>query len=217
MNEYQTKSNQIRQLAALPPEKLADHLSNLHNALDGIAPEIAPHVYSTAGNAISFLNNKLPFAGNELPQDSLPEPSRAQKEAWLNLHDAISDPIGILDHVNKGTLTSHHLEALHNVYPDLHQEMSQKIVEKLGDLNLKNRKIPYSKRISLTKFLGVPIDSTLTPESMQAIIKSASPNTGPAAQEVQKPKKASGTELGQIQKVTDLYKTPDQARETPKK
>src|ERR1700679_1497697 len=116
-NDYGDKSTQIRQLAGMQPDQLVDHLTNAHPNISQVAPNIAPHVFSAATNAIQFLNSKLPSHGNELPQDKAPGPSQQQKNAWLDLHKTVSDPVSVLNHVKNGTLNSHHLEALQSVYP----------------------------------------------------------------------------------------------------
>jgi hypothetical protein len=213
-NDYDQKSSQIRQLSVLNPDQLVDHLTNAHPNISNVAPNVAPHVFSTATNAIQFLNGKLPSHGNELPQDRAPGPSPVQKRAWLDLHEAVSDPVSVLGHVKNGTLNSHHLEALQSVYPDLHQEMISKITEHLGSLQSKEKQLPYGKRMAISKFIGQPLDSTMTPQSFQAIL--ASSNTAqPSSQGSSK--KASGKELDQINKVNQIYETPLQQRELGEK
>jgi hypothetical protein len=215
-NDYKEKAGQIRQLAALPADQLATHFSNLHNTLASAAPRLAPHIYGTATNAIHYLNSKLPNAGNELIQDKQLPPSDAQKNAWLDLHKTVDDPLSVLDHVNKGTIRSSHIDALKSVYPDLHQEMVQKTMEHLGGMKMKGQELPYSKRLAIGKLIGMPLDSTMTQQNMSAIMQAASQNTGPQAQANKSPKRASGVELDQIDKVAKLSQTPDQARQSQK-
>jgi hypothetical protein len=215
--EYKQKSGNIRQLASLSPDQLVDHLTAAHPHIATVAPGIAPHVYSTATNAIQYLNSKLPNAGNELLQDKQLPPSAAQRNGWLDLHKTVDDPLSVLDHVNKGTLHSGHIDALKSVYPDLHQEMVQKTLEHLGGMRMKGQELPYAKRLSIGKLIGMPLDSTMTQQNMQTIMQAASPNTGPAAQGTKGPKKPSGPDLAQLNKVNELALTPDQARQVPKK
>lgn len=211
MEDYQEKSGEIRKLASLDPDQFSDHLSKTHNTLDQIAPNVAPHVYATAANAVQFLNNKLPSAGNELLQDKQIEPSSSQQKAWLDAYQTVNDPTSVLGHLQNNTLTHHHLEALGTIYPDLHQEMKEKIQEQLGRMKTEGSRLPYQKRLMMSRFLGQPLDSTMTPQSMQAIIQSASQNNGPAAQAHQKSQgKATGPELTQINKVNQIYATRSQ-------
>lgn len=216
--DYLEKSGQIRELAALPPEELTQHLSNTHNTLDAIAPTLATHVYSSAANAIHFLNSKLPNMGNELIQDKLPTPSRAQQEMWLNLHSLVDNPLSVLEHVNNGTVNNHHIEALQTVFPELHQEMIQKSIEELGKLKMNKTQLPYYKRVAISKFIGQPLDSTLTPQGMQSIIKAAGPNQGPEAQQAQGgPKRESQGALREVDQANQLDPTNLQARQIQKR
>lgn len=210
--EYAEKAGNIRQLSALPPDRLIDHFASLHNTLDAAAPNLAPHVYSTAANAVQFLNSKLPSSGNELPGDKVIAPSQSQQNRWLELHKTVNDPITILDQIKNNTVNSHHVDALKSVYPDLHQEMSQKMIEQLGALKANGGTIPYQRKLAIGKFIGAPVDSTMTLQSMQAIMQSANSNQAPASQP-QSPKKASGTALKQVDKVNSIYQTPIQAEE----
>ena len=218
--EYLEKSGQIRQLAAMPLEEFAGHLSGLHNTLDDAAPNVSPHIYATANNAVQYLNSKLPQVGQNLLQDKNNIPSQTQRNNWLDLHGIVSDPTKILDGINSGTVTNSHIEAIKSVYPDLHQEMSMKLLEGLGKAKNENKTLPYKKRIAISKFLGTPVDSTLSQQNMQSIILSASNNPGrqPPQAKAGGEKKSKGSGwLAEADKVTKLYETPDQAREIEKK
>jgi len=217
-NDYDAKATQIRQLANMPPDQLVDHLTTAHPNISNVAPNIAPHVFSAATNAIQFLNSKLPSHGNELPQDISPGPSQQQKNKWLDYHETVNDPVSVLKHVKEGTLNNHHLEALQSVYPDLHQEMITKMTEHLGQMQSQDKRLPYAKRMAVSKFIGQPLDSTMTPQSVQAILSSASQNSGQSPQASKgTSRKASGKELDQINKVNQIYSTPLQQRELPHK
>ena len=63
--------------------------------------------------------------------------------------------------------------------------------------------------------MGQSLDSIQTPMSMQAIIMANKPSQQPQPQG--KPKKASGTELKQIDKTNDELATPNQTRLLDKK
>jgi hypothetical protein len=208
--EYDDKSSQIMQLAQLPPDKLIDYLSMLRKGVETTAPNLTPHIQSATVNAINFLNNKLPNSGNELVQDQKIEPSSTDKRAWLDLHHTVSNPLTVLDKINDGTLNHNHIQALQAIYPDLHQEMNQKIAEHLGRAGLKNEQIPYKKRVSMGLLMGQPVDSTMTLPNMNAIIMANAPKN--QAQPAGKPKKVSKSTSDTMEKTSNLYALPDQAR-----
>ncbi len=217
MKDFETKSSQIRQLASMPQDKLIDYLTRVHENSQAVAPNIVPHIHSVAANAIGFLASKLPSSGGEMLQDMPSNPSPAEKRAWLDMHDTVNDPISVLDKVNKGVANPHHIEALQTVYPDLHAEMINKVNEHLGQLKMDGNTLPYNKRVALGLLTGQPIDSTMTPQSMQSIMMSSANQTQTQGQPQQKQKKASGVELDQLNKVNQLDQTPLQARSADKK
>ena len=209
--DYLEKSGQIRQLASMPVDAFAKHLSDLHNTLDVAAPNLAPQIYATASNAVQYLNNKLPKGSQELPQDPAVSTSKAQQRNWLELHNLVNNPVKILDKINDGSLTNGQIDAIKSVYPDLHQEMSQKLIERLGKAKNDGQRLPYSKRIAISKFIGQPVDSTLSQQQMQAVIQSAAPRNPQQGNGSGKAKTANW--LSEADKVTKLYETPVEARE----
>jgi len=215
-DDFDTKSNQIRQLSSLPMDQLSDHLANSHPMLDTVAPGIAPNIHATAANAIQFLASKLPHVGNELEQDSPATVSKYDKKGWLDLHEAVSNPLSVLDHAKNGTLNLQHVDALKSVYPDLHQEMVQKLQQALGEHKEKGGSISHSRKAALSLLMGTPLDSNMTPMSAQTIMMANAGAQMPQTNQG-KPKKASGVELKQIDATDSLSATSDQAREMRKR
>jgi len=214
-NEYQMKSNEIKQLASLPIDKFMGHLTSLHNTLGSAAPNIAPHIYATANNALHFLNSKLPQEPSGSFHKTPNLPSQMQQRAWVDLYKVVNDPVSVLDKIANGTLTDNHIQAVQSIYPALHQEMSKQIMEQLGQD--KSKSLSYGKRISISKFLGTPIDSTISLPSFQAIMNTAGPQMPQAPGKSSKEnKKATAAELKAADQVTDLYKTSLQAQEERK-
>ena len=212
---FNKRSADIRDLSGLPLEELSSFLTDSNPGLDLAAPNIAPHAYATSVNAVQYLNGKLPPGGQDNIQDGESRISRSQQVAWLDLYKTVNDPLSVFEHLENGTLTHEHVEALTAVYPGLHQEISTKLMEELGNQKFNGGRLPYHKRLAVSKFLGMPLDSTMTPASMQAIIGSASANTGPAAQASEQTK-LSGPAITQISKVNQLYPTPIQSRQISK-
>jgi hypothetical protein len=216
-DDYESKSDQIRDLSSLPDDDLIDHLSNAHGSLAAAAPGLLPHIQNTAFRAIKFLGSKLPPPGTPLLEDQDPITSPFQKKSFLDYHKIVNDPVSVLDHVKDGTLNSRHLEALSSVYPDLHDEMKKQMTEGLIDSKAKDKMIPYGLRKSISAFMGQPLDSTLTPASAQTILHA---NAGAIAQTQQKqgrPEKQSSATLKQINQVTELTATDSQRREMDKR
>lgn len=210
-NEFDEKSGQIRKLASMAPEQLVDHLSTLHKDMNGAAPNILPHVHSTAINAIQFLNSKIPQGSGGLVQDVPRGTSKSDQERWLSLHDVVNNPLSVMGHIEKNSLTPSHVEALKTVYPGLHQEMVQKMSERLGVMKMNKEEMPYKKRVQLGLFMGEPLDSTMTQPVMQTILMANAPK-GKPQQVAGAQKKPSQATANSMQKLDKMYQTPGQAR-----
>jgi hypothetical protein len=160
-SEYEKKAAPIRELVSMEPNRLAEHMADTHKVLSAVAPTIAAHVNATALRAISFLNSKMPKPTFEAPGSPEFEPSPSQQAAFLHYHEMVNKPISVLQHVKDGTLSSHHMEALQAVHPDLLQEMQSKVMENATPKNME--KLSYPKKIALSKFLGQPMDQSMLP------------------------------------------------------
>lgn len=211
--DYNKISEELENIGATSPQVLVQNAKN--NGLNHFAPNIAPHITSAAGNALGFLQSKLPPKGNDLLDDHS-EPSEMDKHRFMIYHKVISDPASVIDHIKDGSLNGQHMEALSTVYPDLHQDMKSKMLEGLADMHADGRKLDYHQRQAMSLFLGRPLDSTMTPQASQAIIQSAGIQQA-QRQQATSQKKASGVELKQINKVDSLYATPLQARAIDRK
>ena len=64
-----------------------------------------------------------------------------------------------------GTLNNHHMEVMAKVYPQMLQEMKEKMLQHMTSDNI--NKLSYKKKIAISKFLGQPIDRSLMQQSIQ--------------------------------------------------
>lgn len=215
-NDFSEKSDQIQALAT--DQDLPGRIDSVHPNIMTTAPNIGGEIGQTAQRALGFLQSKLPSRGEQAFEDAPTMPSKDDQNKFMQYHEIVSNPVSVLEHIKNATLTDGHVQALESVYPDLHSEIKQKLVEELSDMKNKGSTLKYGTRQSLSTFLGMPLDSTMNPQSMQAIINSAGnqqtshQNSGDATQ-----KKASGTELRQLDKTSAIYPTKLQARDLNRK
>lgn len=196
-------------------DKNPQALLDVGGSLSHYLPNQAIQISTTAATATNYLKSIKPMPIQSAPLDKSAPVSRAA-EAGYNRQLAIAqDPLLTLSHLKKGTLIPADLATVSNLYPGLMNQMKQKATESLVDRMAKDEPIPYAQKQSLSLFLGQPLDSTMTLDSLQAIMKA---NLG-AQSDQQKggPKKASGVELKQIDKADKLLQTPAQARQIDKK
>jgi hypothetical protein len=123
----------------------------------------------------------------ELPGDAPWEPNKTQQASFMKHYDAVNDPLSVLDHVKNGTLSNEHMEALQAVHPGLLQNLQDQVSQQMSPSNMKS--LSYSKKVALSKFLGSPVDSSLTPQSVMANQANYAPKN--AAQAMQKGQKST--------------------------
>lgn len=192
------------------PEELLNVGGNLGHYL----PDQAAGLGAMAATATEYLNAIKPMPSQGASLDEVMAPDKNSMDQW-NRHLGIAQkPQVILQYVKEGTLLPQDLLTLQTIYPGLYKSMVQKAGESLIEAKTKHKDIPYHQKQSLSLLLGEPLDSTMTPESMQAIIRSAGPQQAQVQQNKKKgPQKASAVELKQINKVDEMYQTPSESRQ----
>lgn len=195
------------------PEQLLDVGGNLADVL----PDHAGVLAAKAGQAVSHLNAIKPKRFQGQPLDEV-MPVDKMEEAHYDRHiDIAQNPLHIIQHVKDGTLVPSDLETLNAIYPNLAPVIKSSVNEALIDARSKDMRIPYRQKLSLGLLLGMPVDSTMTPQAMQAIMQSqAVQQQEQQHQNPPKRGKATNVEMKQINKVDSMYETPSERRQLAK-
>lgn len=202
-------------------ESLKNHLNEIEKdpqkalevggKLGEILPDHAAALGSKTATIFNYFQGLKPRASQASPLDPIIPPSRSDKAMYDRQLRIAEHPLSILEHVKKGTLQIQDLKTLHTIYPSVAQAITQKAAESLIESKEHNKFIPYKQKQGLALLLGQPLDTIQTPQAMQAIIQANAPTQSPQDQG-SKPKKASGTELKQIDKTNKLSATALQDR-----
>jgi hypothetical protein len=209
VDDYDELSLKVKELGALPANALVDHFSLSHEDVDKTAPDIAPHLYATAANALNYLYSKLPPSAETFLQGpQSPQVSSVQKKEWMETYQLVNEPTSIFKNVDSSTLTSKQIQTLQSIYPDVYQQIATEMLEQLGGHKEESKQLDYSRRLTVSKFLGLPLDGTMTASSFEAIMRA---NSGATSQ--QAPKAA---EFKAINESDQLDRTQDQARQIKK-
>lgn len=130
---------------------------------------------------------------------------QAEYEKTLNI---VQNPMSVLHKIGKGALTPNELGVFKTVYPDLHNLMSEKITNHLIKMKTNGMQVPYKQRLSLSMFMGTPLDSSMMP----AAIASNQPNPmQPATPSQQMPHERGSKKA--LSDMPGMYATPGQSRE----
>lgn len=173
-------------------------------------PEHNSALASTSMNAVNYLNSLRPNSVKQAPLDRKLPPSRTAQSRYNQALDIANDPLSVIDKVKDGTITPQNLMDFKTMYPSLYTGVSTKIMTEMSDHLSKGEDVPYKTRLGLSMFLGQPMDSTISPQSILA----AQPQ--PKDDQPQSPQgsspKAKGSKKA-LNKSPGQYRTPSQNRE----
>lgn len=148
-----------------PETLMNDMADNSHGLFDAV-PNITQGIHTAMSQAVAFLNSKLPHPANQMPLSPDFTATKAQKTQFGQYYNAVNEPLKALTQVKNGSLSNETMEALQAVHPQLLNEMKQKVTE---HMNLdKVKEFPYARKLSLSKFLGQPLDTNMVPQTIQS-------------------------------------------------
>jgi len=139
---------------------------------------------------------------------SQPNDHHKEREYDSAIHMA-NNPLTILNNIKKGDLTISQMQHFTAMYPELYNQLSKKMTEHVIKAQLKGDKPNYKLRQSLSMFLKAPLDSSFTPQAIQAAQSTFAQPQAPQGQAPVQNKKGTSS-LGKFSKD---YKTSGQALE----
>ncbi len=175
-------------------------------------PEFSQAFSAAAARAVQYLAPLKPDAAPRAPLDTRMPASDVKKAAYDRALTTASNPLSILNRIKDSTLTVSDVQALNAIYPNLYKKLSTGIQQKIVESVAAGKPIPYQTRISLSKFLGEPLDSTLT----QVGILGAQAQSGQQQQgQQQAPEQGAGPKksTSSLSKLPQGYATANQTRE----
>lgn len=161
-SEYAKAVDQINEISS-HPELFMDAMDNATSSLYPHAPNVVGQIQQTAGNAIGFLQGKIPRPVETGPLSTEFVPSQADMGKFMHYYSVVNDPIMSLKELRMGTLGPDTIETMTAVHPKLYEDMKQQVMDKVLE---KRAGIPYQKRLMLSMFLQEPLDISMSPSSM---------------------------------------------------
>jgi hypothetical protein len=134
-----------------------------------LAPVLADRLETIAARRLEFLASKLPkrpdVGGMSFGPDMW-RPSEMEMRTFARYAAAVEDPHAIVERLASGTVTPEDAEAMREVYPEIHADITRQIVEKLSTLQ---KQLPYQRRIALSLFSGVAVDPAMDPRILNQL------------------------------------------------
>lgn len=162
--KYKKAIEKINKLTDNPAEFLDRLEKSTENSFQ-VAPKISQASQMAVVRAVNFLVEKKPKAIHQSPMDQEYEPSQAQMIKYLRYDEAVENPLVVLSQLERNNVLPETIETLQKVYPKLYADIQGSIMGEIADkMAAKSFNLPYQKRIVLSNFLGVNLDSTMMPD-----------------------------------------------------
>lgn len=134
-----------------------------------LAPVLADRMETVAARRVEFLASKLPKRPDMVAMQLGPDrwqPSDMDVRTFARFVAAVEDPGGVEERLVSGTVTPEDAEAYRSVYPERFEDFKRQIVERLPELRAS---LPYSRKVALSIFTGVPVDPAMHPQVLRVL------------------------------------------------
>jgi hypothetical protein len=153
--QYAERTDKLLRLAG-DPDAMVDHLDAVTAATADSAPKISGHIKDVTSTGVMALVNAVPAPPANLPpyRRAAWKPTDSQMREFNRKYDAVTNPMGVLYRVGEGSATQDEIKLIDQVYSTLMRDVRQNVIDTLGD----DKEIPASRRLMLSKVLGLNID-----------------------------------------------------------
>jgi hypothetical protein len=131
-------------------------------------PNHGAAIGSLASNTVNYLQSINPTKQKQAPLDEEPEVPKSEQSQYNRTLAIAEQPLMVLNHIKDGTLTTRDMKDISTMYPSLYPKLKSKLNEQLINSVNKKIEIPYKTKLSLSLFMGQPLDSTMTPHGIQS-------------------------------------------------
>jgi len=134
-------------------------------------------------------------------------PTKSEMQKYYRTLQIAEQPATILKRIKEGSLISKDVQDLKSMYPETYNYFLNSLTEEIVDRKSEKKPIPFKIRKSLSLFCSLPLDTTLTPQAIQAAQSTYQPKNLPAPQEPQFAAKSS-----RKSRVPEMTQTEQQRR-----
>jgi len=195
----------VKQLSA-DKEPLLNTASDLGHYL----PDHAVGAAMVASKALDYLSSISPKAAQGLAFDKENEVTTADKREYYRNLSIAEQPLMVMNHIKSGTLIPSDVKTLSSIYPALYDKMKSKIQSQIIETVHAGETVPYKMRQSMSLFVSEPLDSSFTPQSIQASQSVFMAQKQQSQPQMGKPKRGTAN----MSKISNQYMTADQSRQS---
>jgi hypothetical protein len=167
---FDTIVDRVEELQANPAEATM-RVTQALEPLARVSPEAGTAASLTALKGLAYLASRLPSSRTDpysLTPGAAPKRrpiSGLERAAFLRSAEAVNDPLVVLAHAEKGTLSREHVEAVKAVYPETFAELRAQV---LTATMQRTTPLPYATRVQIGLLMDGPTDPTMTPAFLRA-------------------------------------------------
>lgn len=163
----------------------------------------------TVATALSVLQGLKPDQAIKAPLDPEPKLSKVAQAKYENARSLVMQPASILNKIRDASITPQDVQLIKTIYPNYYASLGQKITDAVIEQKAQGNTIPYKLRLSLSAFLGAPLDSSISSTSI--ISNNLNTNIVPQSQEaIAKPSRGLN---GAFKELPGMYASSAQANE----
>jgi len=109
-------------------------------------------------------------------------PTKPEMQKYYRTLQIAERPAMVLKRIKEGSLISKDIQDIQAMYPETYNYFLNNLTEEIVDRKTEKQPIPFRTRKSLSLFCGLPLDTTLTPQAIQAAQSTYAPKNLPAPQ-----------------------------------
>lgn len=133
-----------------------------------VAPNIGQAIQTKMNLGSQFLSSKLPKGPPPMPLDKPYKPTPSDISKFNQYYRIVHRPLAALDDLREGKVRDETIETLSTVYPNLYNEMKTSLMDQITEKISKKDNLDYQKRLALSRFMGMPLDSSGLPQVFMA-------------------------------------------------
>lgn len=187
-------------------------LMNIGGEMGSYLPGHQAAMAAASARAVSYLRSIKPQENKMGPFGHDRRPSSVEQSRYDRALDLANDPRRAFASIQDGTLSASDVKHLNSMYPGFVKTAQSKLMNAAIEHTAGGSEISYPTKIALSKFLGQPLDASLTPQSIQML---QGPKSPPAQAPAQAPKQHK-VPLNALKDFSSAFQTPSQTREAAK-
>lgn len=160
-----------------------------------------------------YINQQRPNPQPVSMLDHTPAVTNQQKSSFKQTLRIAQQPMSILQRVKDGTVTPKDAQDIKALYPEFADHIAKSLLSEVAKAKASDTHIPYTTRLGLSLVIGQPLDSTMSPQSIQAA-QPVPRQPQQAAQGAKSKGEGQKHSTSSLSKVAGSFKTPNQTAES---